>query len=77
MMMMMMNKIIPKWFYILYCDKCEKYREFTNISEFHNRLQRILVTCNYCQNDLKTFNDRKVRCSSCFRIIEPKFETHF
>ena len=22
------EKIIPKWFYLPYCDDCEKYREF-------------------------------------------------
>ena len=24
------EKIIPTWFYLPYCDECEKYREFTN-----------------------------------------------
>ena len=59
------EKIVPTWFYLPYGDECEKYREFTNIICYQHQLHRLLVTGNYCQNDFKTLNSRKVRCSSC------------
>ena len=59
------EKLIPDWFYLLYCDKCEKYGEFTNKISSHHQLHRLSVTCKYCQNDFRTFNDRKARYSIC------------
>ena len=69
------EKTIPNGFYLPYCDECEKYRELTNIVCSHHPSHRILVTCDYCQNDFKTFSDREVRCSSC-RLIERKLKTY-
>ena len=46
-------------------DKRSKYRP-----------HRHLVTCDYCQKDFKTFNDREVRCSVCCRSIERKLKTY-
>ena len=37
---------------------------------------RILVTCNYCQNNFKTISSRKVRCSTCCKLIESKLKTY-
>ena len=54
----------------------KKHREFTNNICSHHRAHRILVTCNYCQNEYKTFNDKEVRCSSCCQLIERKLKTH-
>ena len=54
------KKIFFKCFYLPYCDGCDHYKEFTNNSCFHHRSQRLLVTCNYCQNNFKTFNDREI-----------------
>ena len=59
-----------------YCDECEKYIEFVDNKCSHHRSHRLLITCNYCQNDFKTFNDREVRCSSCCRLIECKLKTY-
>ena len=72
------EKIIPKWFYLNlpYCDECEKYIEFVDNKCSNYRSHRLLLTCNYCQNDFKTFNDREVRCSSCCRLIEQKLKTY-
>ena len=36
----------------------------------NHRSRRILVTCTFCQNGFKTFNNRDLRCSSCCRLIE-------
>ena len=41
------EKIIPDWFYLRFCDECEKYIEFTNNKCSHHLSHRILVTCNY------------------------------
>ena len=68
------EKIIPKWFYLPYCDDCEEYRKFTNNKCSQHRLQRILVTCNFCQNDFKTLSNKEVRRSSCCRLIECKLK---
>ena len=57
--------IFPTWFFLPYCDEFEKNREFVNNICSHRRTHRLLVTCDFCHNILKTFNDRKVRCSSC------------
>ena len=62
--------------FLPYCDECEKHREFVNNICSHHRLHRHLVTCNYCQNNFKTFNIRQVRCSSCCRLIEQKLKTY-
>ena len=70
------EKIIPKWFYLPFCNECETYRKFTNIIRSHHRSHRLLVTCKYCQNNFKTFNSRQVRCSSCCRLIESKLKTY-
>ena len=69
------EKTISTWFYLPYGDECEKYREFTNNICSHRQSHRLLVTCTYCQNDFKTFNDRAVRCSSCRWSIKRKLET--
>ena len=77
MMMMMMMKIIPKWFYLnlSYCDDCEKYIEFVNNKCSNYQSHKLLVTCNYCQKDFKTFDNRKVRCARCCYLIERKLKT--
>ena len=67
------EKIIRKRFY---CDECEKYTEFVDNKCSNFRSHRLLSTCNYCQNDFKTFNNRDVRCSSCCRLIESKLKTY-
>ena len=61
------EKKIPKWFYLIYCGECEKYREFVNNKCSEHLSHRLLVTCNFCQNDFKIFNDREVRRSVCCR----------
>ena len=73
------EKIIPKWFYLNlpYCEECEKYIEFVDNKCSTYQAHRLLLTCNYCQNDFKTFNDREVRCSLCCRSIERKLKTYF
>ena len=69
------EKIFPDWFYLPYCDECEKCREFVNNICSHHRAHRILVTCNYCQNDFETFDDREVSCSSCRWSMKHKLKT--
>ena len=64
------EKLIPKRFYLPYCDECEKYREFVNNLCSHHRSHRFISTCNFLQNDFKTFSNREVRCSSCFWLFE-------
>ena len=59
-----------------YCDECEKYIEFVDGLCSNHRSHRLLVTCNFCQNDFKTFNSRKVRCSRCCLLIESKLKTY-
>ena len=59
------EKINPERSYLPYCDECEKYREFTNNVYSHHRSHRLLVTCNRCRNDFKTFNTKEVGCSVC------------
>ena len=72
------EKLIPDWFYLNlpYCDECEKYIEFLDNECSNHQSHRLLVTCNYCQNDFKTFNNRDVRCSFCCRLIESKLKTY-
>ena len=72
------EKIIPKWFHLNlpYCDECEKYIEFVDNKCSNHQSHRLLVTCNYCPNDFKTFNDRKLRCSVCCQSIERKLKTY-
>ena len=72
------EKLTPDWFYLNlpYCDECEKYIEFVYNKCSNHRSQRLLITCNYCQKDFKTFNDREVRCSVCCRLIERKLKTY-
>ena len=72
------EKLIPDWFYlnVPYCDECKKYIEFVDgICSIHQS-HRLLVTCNYCQNDFKTFNSGKVRCPLCCLLIESKLKTY-
>ena len=71
------EELIPDWFYLNlhYCNECEKYVEFVDNKCSNYRSHRLLVTCNYCQKDFKTFNNRDVRCSSCCRLIESKLKT--
>ena len=66
------EKLIPDWFclYLPYCDECEKYIEFVDNKCSNYRRHRFLVTCNFCQNNFETFNNRVVRCSVCCRLIE-------
>ena len=72
------EKLIPDWFYLNLpqCDKCRKYIEFVDNKSSNHRSHRLLLTCNYCQNDFKTFNGREVRCSACCRSIERKLITY-
>ena len=72
------EKLIPDWFYLNlpYCDECKKYIEFVDGVCSNYRLHRLLVTCNYCQKDFKTFDSRKVRCSSCCQSIERNLKTY-
>ena len=71
------EKLIPDWFYLNlpYCDECEKYIEFVDGVCYNHRSHRLLVTCHFCQNDFKTFNSRKVRCSRRCQLIESKLKT--
>ena len=64
------------WFYLPHCDEREKYIEFVDNKCSNHSSHRLLVTCNYCQNDFETFNDREVRCSVCCRSIESKLNTY-
>ena len=70
--------LIPDWFYLNlpYCDECKKYIEFVDGVCSNHRSHRLLVTCNFCQNNFKTFNSRKVRCSRCCLLIESKLKTY-
>ena len=61
------ERIIPKWFYLPYCDESETYRECTNNICSHHPSHSFIITCNYCQNDFKAFIDNEVRCSTCCR----------
>ena len=70
------EKIFPDWFYLPYCDECEKYREFVDGVCSQHRSHKLLITCNFCQKDFKTFNNREVRCSVCCRSIERKLKTY-
>ena len=72
------KKIIPDWFYLNlpYCDECEKYIKFIDGVCSSYQSHRFLVTCNYCQKDFKTFDNRKVRCFSCCQSIERKLKTY-
>ena len=72
------EKLIQDWFYLNlpYCDECEKYIEFVDGICSNYRSHRLLFTCNYCQNDFKTFNDREVRCSLCCRSIKRKLKIY-
>ena len=61
-----------------FCLSTEEYREATrdfNNKSSNHQPHRFLITCNYCQKDFKTIDNREVRCSSCCRLIEPKLET--
>ena len=70
--------MIPDWFYLNlpYCDECKKYIEFVDGVCSNYQSHRLLVTCNYCQKDFKTFDNRQVRCSSCCQSIEQKLKTY-
>ena len=72
------EKIVSIWFYsnLPYCDECKKCIEFLDNKCSNYRSHRLLVTCKYCQNDFKTFNNRKVRCSTCCKSIERKLKTY-
>ena len=72
------EKLIPDWFYLnlSYCDECEKYIKFIDGVCSSYQSHRLLVTCNYCQKDFKTFDNRQVRCSSCCQSIEQKLKTY-
>ena len=50
--------------------------EFVDTVCSNYRSHKLLVTCNYCQKGFKTFDNRKVRCSSCCRLIERKLKTY-
>ena len=70
------EKIFPKWFYLLFCDECKKYREFTNIICSHHLSHRTVITCNFCQNHFERFNDREVTYSPCCWSIESKLKNY-
>ena len=62
-----------------FCLSTEEYREATR--DFNNKCSnhqphRFLITCNYCQKDFKTIDNREVRCSSCCCLIEQKLKTY-
>ena len=71
-MMMMMKKFFLN---LPYCDEWEKYTELVDNKCSNHRSHRLLVACNFCQNDFKTFNNKDVRCSSCCRLIERKIKS--
>ena len=61
-----------------FCLSTEEYREAT--CDFNNKFSNhqphsFLITCNYCQKDFKTIDNREVRCSSCCCLIEQKIKT--
>ena len=70
--------LTPNWFYLNspFCDECKKHIEFVDGVCSNYQSHRLLVTCNYCQKDFKTFNDRQVRCSVCCQSIECKLKTY-
>ena len=68
------EKIIPDWFYLPYCDECEKHREFVNNTWSHHWCHWILVTCNFCQNVFTTFSNREIGCPSFCRWIKRKLK---
>ena len=72
------EKLIPDWFYLYlpYCDECEKNIEFVDDKFSNYRRHRLLVTCNYCQNNFKTFSKRDGRRSVCCRLIERNLKTY-
>ena len=72
------EKFIPDWFYLNlpFCDECEKNIEFVDGVCSNHQSHKLLVTCNYCQKDFKTYNNRQVRCSSCCQSIEQKLKTY-
>ena len=72
------EKLIPDWLYLNlpYCDECKKYIEFVDDKCSNYRSHKLLITCNYCQKNFKTFDNRKVRCSSCCQLIEQKLKTY-
>ena len=72
------EKLIPDWFYLNlpYCDEFKKYIEFVDGVCSNDESHRLLVTCNYFQKDFKTFDNKKVRCSSCCGLIERKLKTN-
>ena len=67
------EKINSKRFF---CNECKKYLEFVDNNCSNYRSHRLLVTCNYCQKDFKTFNNRHIRCSPCCRLIERKLKAY-
>ena len=71
------EKLIPDWFFLNlpYCDECKNYTEFVHGVCSNYQSHKLLVTCNYCQKDFKTIDNREVRCSSCCRLIEQKLKT--
>ena len=71
------EKLIPDWLYLNlpYCVECEKYIEFVDGVCSNHQSHKLLGTGNYCQKDFKTFDNRKIRCSSCCRLIEQKLKT--
>ena len=68
------KETIPKWFYLPHFDDCGKYREYKNNIRSHHPSHRTVITCNFCQNVFKMFNDREVRCSDCCWLIERKLK---
>ena len=71
------EKLIPDWFFLNlpYHDEFEKYIEFVDGVCSNHQSHRLLVICNSCQKDFKTYSNRQVRCSSCCRSIEQKLKT--
>ena len=70
------EKMFPIWFYSSFGDECGKSRDPTKKICSHHRSHRLSVTCIYCQNNFKTFKDRKLRCSVCCQSIEIKLKTY-
>ena len=70
--------MIPDWFFLNlpYRDEFEKYIEFIDNKCCNHLSHRLLVTCNYCQNNLRTFNSRKKRCLSCCQSIKRNLKSY-
>ena len=44
------EKLIPEWFYLPYCDDCKEYGEFKNNVCSYQPTHRVLLSCVICEN---------------------------